>query len=347
MRVLIQLLMLSSLGVFGFLLWSFRQGGGDRRRFRLAVTAATVLGGSLLVLGCGSPEETTARTDDTTGTAVDSADENPAIPRSDEEATDAASVDPAATDVPGEPEPLPPPPPPPPAPLVACAVIQDMVPQEECDYYAQIKASLQTGEGAISAPSEMVRGEQTTVSFAVSRYPDRTSAEDVLGSAPGEDTSAEEFDLKVGRKMAALLQGEGFEIDPEGLVQKDLFFGDAARWEWKVTPVRAPRHRLTLTAYVVVSTPDGSNKENLLRTVTRDIRVTVPMGAQVQDFMDDSGSWFGRINAWLLLLAGLVSGGIFALWTALKAFRRPQSASGASPPSGTGRDKGEEEPPKS
>lgn len=201
--------------------------------------------------------------------------------------------------------------------IIYCGVIQDRVPRSECDYYEEIRENLAEGEAAIIAPDKMVRGEKTRVSFAITRDPRATPLKDVL---PGEPS--EKFKAKVARRMAAQLEGQGFTVEPSGIVHKDLFLGDAMRWDWVVTPLRARSHRLTLSAYVAVKTPEG-DKENLIRTVSRDVIVEVPVGTRVGDAMDDSVDWMGRGQNWLKALGGLIAA-LGAVWLAIRTFGKPQ-----------------------
>lgn len=134
------------------------------------------------------------------------------------------------------------------------------------------------------------------------------------------------FKTRLGRFMAAELKGEGFVVEPRGKQKKDLFVSDTARWDWTVTPVRASRHKLTVSAYVVIKSPDGSDNENLIRTFHHDVVVHVPIGAKVADGMDDTIEWMGRANRWLLALAGLMSGGVLAVWLAFRKLKGDKAA---------------------
>lgn len=184
--------------------------------------------------------------------------------------------------------------------LVFCPILQDRASRSDCDYFDQIWANLRTGTGAFDAPEEMTRGEMRTVSFAVARNESIPPAE-VLGTAPDE-----QFKLKVARRMAALLQGEGFTIEPKAIQYQDLFIGEGARWEWQVTALKARRHRLSLSAYVVVASPDGKQKENLLKTVTRDIPVRVTWTQWYQDVVDDITSASNTTKGLLASLTALL-----------------------------------------
>ena len=195
--------------------------------------------------------------------------------------------------------------------VIYCDVLHDRAPRSQCAYYAEIWSKLEVGAGGIRVPSSIARGETETVSFAISRDENAAPLTDALGGRP--DTSVK---LKIGRLMAAQLQGDGFRVEPGGLQQKDLFLGDTTRWDWQVTPLRAPKYRLVLSAYVVVRAADGSQKESLLKTLELPLPVTVTWGQRISDFMDDSLDWLTRGTNWLKALTAflLALGGLFAIF---------------------------------
>lgn len=202
---------------------------------------------------------------------------------------------------------------------VYCELIQDSVPAAECEHYRQVWTRLETGEAALDAPPAMTRGVAATVSFALARASSGAAAGDMLDSAP-EKTAA----VRVGRRMAARLEGEGFTIDPAGLVERDLFAGGAGRWDWTVTPTRGGPQRLRLGVYVIVRSPDGASRENLIRTLSHDIDVAVAKGDRRKDAIRESKTWLELANEWLLALAALVGGGLLAVWLAIRKFRAPK-----------------------
>jgi hypothetical protein len=202
---------------------------------------------------------------------------------------------------------------------VYCDLIQDNIPAAECEHYRQVWARLETGEGALDAPPAMTRGVAQIVSFALTRASAPVRAGEMLDSAP-EKTAA----VRVGRRMAARLEGESFTIDPAGLVERDLFAGGAGRWDWTVTPTRGGPQRLRLGVYVIVRSPDGASRENLIRTLSHDINVAVAKGDQRKDAIRESKSWLDLANEWLLALAALVGGGLLAVWLAIRKFRAPK-----------------------
>jgi len=199
--------------------------------------------------------------------------------------------------------------------IIYCDVLHDRASRSQCAYYSQIWSKFDIGAGGIHVPPSIVRGETATVSFAISRDENSASLSDALGSAP--DTKVK---LKVGRLMAADLQGDGFKIEPTGLQKRDLFLGDSTRWDWQVTPLKAPKYRLVLSAYVVVKAADGSEKESFLKALELPLPVTITWGQRVSDFMDDSLAWLTKGTNWLKALTAflLALGGLFAVFRARK-----------------------------
>ena len=197
--------------------------------------------------------------------------------------------------------------------VIYCELLRDRSTRAQCDYLQLVWSKLEVGTGGVDVPDSIVRGESGTVSFAISRSADLSSTkmEDVLGAKADQQVR-----LKIGRRMAAQLQGDGFTIAPTGLQQRDLFVGDAARWDWQVTPDKARRYRLLLSAYVVVQAADGSSKESLLKTLELPLSVKVTWGQRIGDLMDDSEAWLTRGTNWIkALTVFLISvGGLIALF---------------------------------
>ena len=204
--------------------------------------------------------------------------------------------------------------------VIYCKVLRDRITRAQCDHYTEIWSMLEVGAGGVEFPDTMVRGETETVSFALTAEQEDSEAalKDALGGAPDQTVR-----LKVGRKMAAQLHGVGFRIEPEGLQQQDLFLSDSTRWEWRVTPLRASRYRLLLSAYVVVPAADGSEKESFLKTLELPLSVEVTWGHKFGDFLDDSQAWLERGTNWLAALAGFLAALVGVL--AYFKFRKPKT----------------------
>ncbi|HEU5286564.1 MAG TPA: hypothetical protein VFU20_08685 [Sphingomicrobium sp.] len=192
-----------------------------------------------------------------------------------------------------------------------CERLNDFATPAECAYFDTIWQKLATGTAGVRFPSDLTRGESGVVSLVIALGGSGAgpSAEDLLGQRPDD-----EFKLKVARRMAAQLQGVGFEIDPGGLQHRDFHMGQGVRWDWRVTAVKARRHALTLSTYVVVRGPDGTQSETLLRSVERDLPVRVTLTQRFSDMVD----WVVGIST----LTKTLFGALGVILVALIAFRQ-------------------------
>jgi hypothetical protein len=195
---------------------------------------------------------------------------------------------------------------------IACPLLGDFAPREECLRLYSIFLQLRTGTGGLVAPEEMTRGDSARVSFAISRRPAERSLPDLLGEQP-----TDQFSLRIGRRMAARLEGEGFSIRPagqpdaDGLVHQDIFVGDGARWAWDITAQKATRHRLILSVYVVIESRDGARQGTLLKSISREIPVRVTWSQWTNDLTAEIvailDAWKGVLIAATALLAALIA----------------------------------------
>ncbi len=213
-----------------------------------------------------------------------------------------------------------------PSAVIYCNLIRDRTTRADCKRVTEFVTNLDVGTGAVEYPRKMIRGETATVGFAVSSDTRSTSASDLLGIKPNTEVA-----LKIGRIMAAQLQGDGFRIEPVGLQKRDLFVADGARWDWKVTALKAPRHRLSLSAYVILPAQDGAEKENILKTLELPLSVTVTWGQWFDDFVADTSKRVEKATALGKLLLGLLAVlsllatalGLKAFWRWIKRRRAP------------------------
>lgn len=213
--------------------------------------------------------------------------------------------------------------------VIYCDLIRDRTTRSDCDRVTEFVTRLDVGSGAVGHPRTMIRGETANIGFVVSSDTRPASVSDLLGTKPEAEVA-----LKIGRIMAAQLQGDGFKIEPVGLQKRDLFAADGARWDWKVTALKAPRHRLSLSAYVVLPSQDGAEKENILKTLELPLSVTVTWGQWFDDFVADTSKRVENATALGKLLLGLVGVlsllatalGIRTLWRSIK--RRKSHSSG-------------------
>jgi hypothetical protein len=130
-----------------------------------------------------------------------------------------------------------------------------------CDEARTIAANAKLGLGAVEYPSTIIRGETRMVSFTVRRP---AAGETLPASSGSPPANNQPFTLKVTGRMAALLKGEGFTIEPKKIQYRDVGISDAARWDWKVTALKAPHHHLVLTAYMVVEAPNGTDMDSAI-----------------------------------------------------------------------------------
>lgn len=205
-----------------------------------------------------------------------------------------------------------------------CEVIQDRVSASECAYYREAWGRLETGRGALDLPDEgLVLNQQAMVSFALARPQSPGRPGSVGDPAEILDTAPEKAgNVRVGRRMAVRLSGEGFTIDPPGLVEKDLSAGGAARWDWRVTPTRGGRGRLTVSAYVIVQPPGGPRGESLIRTLSQPVEVAVTREQRARNVVEKSKSWLELLTGWLGALAAFIGVGIVGVVVAIRKLRK-------------------------
>jgi hypothetical protein len=189
------------------------------------------------------------------------------------------------------------------------------MPVARCEEIERAWNNLEQGRGAIAYPNAMERDETATVTLVLGRPGDASSAidstiKDLLGAEPDQ-----KFKVRVARRMAARLQGDGFNIEPEGLIVKDLYLGEGQSWDWKVTAQKNPRYLLRLSTYAVVVSPNGF-KENLLKTVQIDVPVRVTWQQKLGDIT-------GNLSIVQALVAGLAAllTALLGVWVAVRKFR--------------------------
>jgi hypothetical protein len=213
--------------------------------------------------------------------------------------------------------------------LVYCARVQDRISAADCAYYEEVWGRMERGQAAIDVPPQMVRGTPVRVSFAVNRAEAEVSANEMLDSSP-EQTAQ----IRVGRRMAVQLQGEGFTVEPQGLVERDLGPGGAERWDWTVTPQRRGRLTLTFSAYVVMRPGGAERSQSLIRTLAREVDVTVSPADVTKDAITESKGWFELTTGWLVALTALIGTGLLGLWVAIRQWRdrnKPTDGGAAEP----------------
>ncbi len=214
--------------------------------------------------------------------------------------------------------------PPDPNEVIHCRRVMRDISRAECDLYEQAWNNLAEGSGAIAAPESMIRGDSAKISFAIAATDE--------GAAEGGEPTATELQgenatqtvtVRIGARMGAQLTGEGFAIKPPEVVERELSVTRGARWEWEITALKAPRHRLLLHVFVRVRDPDGE-KSRLLRSQPIPVEVKVTTSQTIGDYMDESQAWLGRGTNWLKALAAF----ILAIGGVVVAVRKLRSRDG-------------------
>jgi len=180
-----------------------------------------------------------------------------------------------------------------------------------CNEARTIAANAKQGLGSVEYPSTIIRGETRMVSFTVRRP---APGETLPASSQSPPASKQPFTLKVTCRMAALLKGDGFKIEPDKIQYRDVGISDAAQWDWKVTALKGPHHHLVLTAYMVVESPNGTDMDSAIVPSSEfDIPVKTTLEQKASDISDNAVSLSNSAKA--------IIAAITALIVALIAFR--------------------------
>lgn len=163
-----------------------------------------------------------------------------------------------------------------------CDVTGKFLSTTVCNELRTLKATAKMGLQKVDFPDSMMRGETRKVVLVIHR----AAVGEALPSAPVTTATTDTTTLLITGTMGAVLEGEGFKIDPPDMKRKDIGISDNARWSWDVTPLKAPHHKLTLTTYMVYEAADGSESVSpILPSAVRDIPVKVTVSQSVSDFV--------------------------------------------------------------
>ena len=202
-----------------------------------------------------------------------------------------------------------------------CDVIDAKSTIADCNRYTHAIEHLSSGVAAFNPPKSMAQGETRGVQFAVSRDPEATPPEDAVGGPSANKLS---MPLKVGRRMAAELTGDGFKVTALSPREQDLFLSDMAVWRWQIAALPARTHNLALTTLVEIPETDGSLKPAWTKSETYEVDVTVPVGAKVSGLLSLSTSGLSQVEALLVAATGVVTafGGVWLAVRGVKARRK-------------------------
>jgi hypothetical protein len=196
-------------------------------------------------------------------------------------------------------------------PRLYCDVTGKFMAASLCEEAKTIAANARLGLGNVEYPDTITRGETRMVALTVRRA---APGEAIPAPTGGTIASNRSFSLKVTGRMAALLEGEGFKIEPDKIQYRDIGISDGARWEWNITALKAPHHHLTMTAFMVVEAPDGSSTDSaIVPSKEMDIPVKVTFEQRFLDLMALFTELSTGMKTMIVALTGVV--------VALVAFR--------------------------
>jgi hypothetical protein len=213
--------------------------------------------------------------------------------------------------------------------MVDCPRVLGLATRDECDRYERVWSSLRTGTSAIEAPPTMTRGETARIAYGITAEKAVPEGATVAGVTPTQPVIA----LKVGARMLAGLSGEGFRIQPDGLQEKELSLGTAERWEWTVTALDSPRHKLLVNVYVRLPGPRGEQPV-FLQSAEVPVLVRVTTGQWLSDLLIAGQDWLAHGTNFLKALAAfiLAIGGLCLAIRKLRPDRSPAPPPGPGPP---------------
>lgn len=167
-----------------------------------------------------------------------------------------------------------------------CEVLQDEATPDECDRYGAAVEHLRKGAAALNPPKSMEEGETRQVHFAISR-----GSTSPLGMVPGPIEQKRALQIKVGRRMAAELQGDGIFVKPLSSTVQDLGAAETATWTWEIKALPAKQHSLQLTTYVEIPDESGTLERAWAKTDSYDVTVDVGWSEHLSRTLSGAITW--------------------------------------------------------
>ncbi len=202
-----------------------------------------------------------------------------------------------------------------------CPVLNDHVSRSSCDRAVEFAKNLGVGEAGIDAPKTMDVGEERVVSLAVTPPPDTLppGAQNVAQVLGNEAAMASP--VRTSRRMAAVLEGEGFVVSPANRVQRDLGINGGTTWRWKVQALPSSRHELHVSLYAVMLDDADRPTDTLIRVMHNTVEVKTDWLAQLKSGIAESTGVTSGLAQLATALAGLVAA-VWGIWIALAKFRK-------------------------
>jgi hypothetical protein len=239
--------------------------------------------------------------------------------------------------------------------LVFCQEVGERLTRDDCDDARAVATRVKAGVGAFNAPETMMRGKPVTIALAIGEKaepPPRaeatpSTAAPTEGAQPDPDPDIDkgtegppppppppetpdpaeavagnegvvvQYAPVIGRRMAADLIGEGFDIKPLADRVQTVSPHGLTTWQWSVTAKEGGRHTLTIKSAVVVKTSLGRELSLVSTTRSKAVEVRVSPLAYAWDVIQRAPTWLKGIAA---VLVGL--GGVFAAWRGMIAAAR-------------------------
>lgn len=240
--------------------------------------------------------------------------------------------------------------------MVFCQEVGERLSRWDCDDARAVASRVKAGVGAFNAPETMMRGKPVTIELAIGEKaepppppppeqpattPSPETPDGAPDPAPGPETPpppsppppppspdpAEavagnegvvvQYAPVIGRRMAADLVGEGFDIKPMSDRIQTVSPHGLTTWQWQVIAKEGGRHTLTIKSAVVVKTSLGRELSLVSTTRTKAVEVRISPLAYAWDVIQKAPTWLKGIAA---VLVGL--GGVFAAWRGMVAAAR-------------------------
>lgn len=235
--------------------------------------------------------------------------------------------------------------------MVFCQEVGERLSRWDCDDARAVASRVKAGVGAFNAPETMMRGKPVTIELAIGEkaeppppsppeQPATTPSPETPDGAPdpapgpenppppdpapnpaeavaGNEGVVVQYAPVIGRRMAADLVGEGFDIKPMSDRIQTVSPHGLTTWQWQVTAKEGGRHTLTIKSAVVVKTSLGRELSLVSTTRTKAVEVRISPLAYAWDVIQKAPTWLKGIAA---VLVGL--GGVFAAWRGMVAAAR-------------------------
>jgi len=172
---------------------------------------------------------------------------------------------------------------------------------ENCARVTEYIKHLKIADSAWSSPDTMYVGDTKEVRFAITGDSKSMPVATVLGAKPTETAP-----VKAGGRMAASLEGVGFDVSPTDTVEKSML-GGAAAWSWKVKALDGAQHNLALSVYVDIPDDTGQPTHNLVRLLHRDMKVRITWTGWFEGLMSTATDWVKSLTAFAIALKALIA----------------------------------------